>query len=181
MALKRKSIPSSKPARTVTADEKNAWLGVYAATGSIVRANRMIGITERVLGTLRKNDPDFEEAMFEAKNAYVDGLEAEADRRAIEGVVKPVYYRGVRVDNGEVRDFSDTLLIFRLKAERPEKYRENIKAEQRALLQARVEDLYAKLVTQTIERASVVGVKLTKQQAIEELAVYVPEIREYIQ
>jgi uncharacterized protein YaaR (DUF327 family) len=72
-------------------------------------------------------------------------------------------------------------LIFRLKAERPEKYRENIKAEQRALLQARVEDLYAKLVTQTIERASVVGVKLTKQQAIEELAVYVPEIREYIQ
>jgi hypothetical protein len=52
----------------------------------------------------------------------VDTLEAEADRRAAEGTLRPVFYKGEQC--GEIREYSDTLLIFRLKALRPEKYRE---------------------------------------------------------
>lgn len=64
----------------------------------------------------------FEDAMTEA----AEHLEAEARRRAVEGVVKPVYYKGQEV--GAVREYSDTLLIFLLKGAMPEKYRERYEA-----------------------------------------------------
>jgi hypothetical protein len=48
-------------------------------------------------------------------------LEDEAVRRAYEGVERPVFQGGKQV--GVVREYSDTLLIFLLKALRPEKYR----------------------------------------------------------
>ena len=50
-----------------------------------------------------------------------------ARRRAAEGTLKPVYQGGKLV--GEIREFSDTLLIFLLKGKRPEVYRENVKVE----------------------------------------------------
>ncbi|MBX6773030.1 MAG: hypothetical protein IRY83_14975 [Chloroflexi bacterium] len=52
----------------------------------------------------------------------MDALEAEAWRRAVDGVERPVYQNGQRV--GAVREYSDTLLIFLLKGGRPQKYRE---------------------------------------------------------
>ncbi len=52
-------------------------------------------------------------------------LESEANRRAVEGVEKPVgWHRGQ--PGGYVRDYSDTLLIFLLKGLRPEKYQERL-------------------------------------------------------
>ncbi len=54
-------------------------------------------------------------------------LEAEARRRAVEGVRKPVYCRGEIV--GTVKEYSDTLLIFLMKGARPEKYRDNVRVE----------------------------------------------------
>jgi hypothetical protein len=74
-------------------------------------------------------------------------MEAEADRRAMEGTVEPVFYQGqpagfwydaesnvvpagnalaVRFEQHGVRKFSDSLLMFRLKALKPEKYRERV-------------------------------------------------------
>jgi hypothetical protein len=46
--------------------------------------------------------------------------EDEADRRAVEGVKKPVFYKGVEC--GFVREFSDQLLTVQLKAGNPAKY-----------------------------------------------------------
>lgn len=57
----------------------------------------------------------------------VVSLEAEARRRAMDGVDEPVYHKGEVV--GHVRKYSDTLLIFLLKAHRPHKYRDNYKIE----------------------------------------------------
>ena len=57
----------------------------------------------------------------------VDDLEAEAWRRAKEGVEKPVFQGGKQV--GVIREYSDTLMATLLKAHRPEKYRENFKIE----------------------------------------------------
>jgi hypothetical protein len=54
-------------------------------------------------------------------------MEQEADRRAIEGVDEPVFHKGTVV--GHIRKYSDTLLIFRLKALAPAKYRETIRQE----------------------------------------------------
>lgn len=60
--------------------------------------------------------------MSEALDDAVDDMELEAKRRAFKGTLKPVYQGGEKV--GEIREYSDTLAIFLLKAHRPEKYRE---------------------------------------------------------
>ncbi len=53
-----------------------------------------------------------------AKEEVADLLEAEAWRRAVEGVEKPVgWYKGK--PGGYVREYSDTLLIFPLRGLRP--------------------------------------------------------------
>ncbi len=55
----------------------------------------------------------------------VDVLEDEATRRAVEGWVEPVgWYKGKA--GGTIRRYSDTLLIFRLKGELPQKYAERM-------------------------------------------------------
>ena len=70
---------------------------------------------------LRRKDEDFAEAFEEAMNAAMDNLEAEAIRRAVEGVEEPVYYRGEEV--GSINKKSDQLLMFLLKGNKS-KYRE---------------------------------------------------------
>jgi hypothetical protein len=66
----------------------------------------------------RSKEARWDEALEDA----ADRLEAEAFRRAVRGVDRPVVYRGERV--GTVHEFSDALLMFLLKAARPEKYRD---------------------------------------------------------
>ena len=58
--------------------------------------------------------------------AGTEVLEDEALRRARDGTDKPIYQGGKKV--GSVREYSDTLLIFLLKARNPAKYRERIDA-----------------------------------------------------
>lgn len=56
-----------------------------------------------------------------ALETATDALELEARRRALEGVNEPVgWYRGEA--GGTVQRYSDTLMIFLLKAHRPEKF-----------------------------------------------------------
>jgi hypothetical protein len=45
----------------------------------------------------------------------------------VEGVEEPIVYQGEITNT--VRRYSDTLLIFLLKARRPEKFRDNVKVE----------------------------------------------------
>ncbi len=59
------------------------------------------------------------------KEDAADTLEAEAYRRAVEGVEKPTgWYRGVA--GGVVREYSDSLLMFLLKGIRPDKYKDRV-------------------------------------------------------
>jgi hypothetical protein len=70
----------------------------------------------------REFDDEFVMLERQAKDAFADALEIEAIRRAWHGTKKPVYQNGTL--GGYVQEFSDTLLIFALKAIRPDKYRE---------------------------------------------------------
>ena len=51
-----------------------------------------------------------------------DQLEHEAIRRAVDGVDRPVFFKGRQI--AMLKEYSDTLLIFMLKGLRPEKYKE---------------------------------------------------------
>lgn len=75
----------------------------------------------------RKEDGAFatlwDEARAEGHAVLLDRLEAEADRRARDGWDEPVFHDGAQC--GSKRRYSDTLLIFRLKALAPQRYRDN--------------------------------------------------------
>ena len=67
---------------------------------------------------------EFSDAWDEAIEVAADEMVHEARRRAMSGVEKPVgWYQGV--SGGIVREYSDTLLMFLIKAHRPE-YRDKI-------------------------------------------------------
>lgn len=103
------------------------WAEVFIkglGTSGIVRvASVMAGVHHATAYDLRNRDPSFAAAWESALDDACDVLEAEARRRAIHGVDRPVFYKGKEC--GKIREYSDTLLIFLLKANRPEKYRES--------------------------------------------------------
>src|SRR5262249_21583923 len=91
----------------------------------------------------------------------VEVLEAELRRRAVEGWLEPVYYRGKKV--GDVRKFSDTCLIFALKGEKPEKYRERFEHAGKdggpvmSLILERLASARQRMTTEPASKAPVVG------------------------
>ena len=103
--------------------KQQAFLAAYANSGNVTRAAELSGVHRRSHYHWMKNNPAYEEAFQYANDDAVDLLAAEARRRAVEGVENPIFHNGKKV--GAVRDYSDTLLIFLLKAARPEVYRDN--------------------------------------------------------
>jgi len=110
----------AKTARTPEKDKK--FLDLIAKGSTVCDACAAVGYSYNSAYLYRKADPAFDAAWDDANEAATQRMEREADRRAIEGYDKPVYHNGVEV--GSERKFSDTLLIFRLKAKRPDVYRE---------------------------------------------------------
>lgn len=110
---------------TIWTPQKEAdFLLKLAETGNVARACRVAKINRSTAYLHRKDSEDFRAAWTEAVEIAVGLLEDEAWRRAREGVLEPVYQGGKLV--GKVHKYSDTLLIFLLKAHNPAKYRENI-------------------------------------------------------
>lgn len=93
-----------------------------AEHGFIGKACAAAGYKRTTVTEWRRDNPEFAEQFDDALAAHVESLEAEADRRGKNGIDKPVFYRGVQV--ATVKEFSDTLLLARLKALAPDKYRE---------------------------------------------------------
>ena len=77
---------------------------------------------------MRRHSEDFAAQWDDALGEGVDILEAEARRRAVTGVDKPVYYKGEVV--GSITKYSDRLLMFLLRAHRPQKFRDGGKVKQ---------------------------------------------------
>lgn len=105
-----------------SAHRKKAFLEAFAELGIVTPSAERVKIARRTVYDWRKADPAFAEAMDEAGEESADLMELEARRRAIIGTDKPVYQGGALV--GAIREYSDTLLIFMLKARRPEKFRD---------------------------------------------------------
>lgn len=87
----------------------------------------------------RKNDEHFDARCRSAIDTAIDGLEKEAYRRAVHGTDKPVSFKGEITD--WYKEYSDTLLIKLLKANRPDKYaeRQQISGPQGGPLVTRIE------------------------------------------
>jgi hypothetical protein len=103
------------------------FLDSLAKTGNISAACRASGFPRKSAYRLREEDPDFAAAWEQALEEAVESLEQEAWRRAAKGSLKPVFQGGQEV--GQIREYSDTLMIFLLKGHKPDKYRENGRLE----------------------------------------------------
>lgn len=133
-------------------------MGVHQATflesfrqhGNVSIAAAAAGVDRRQHYRWLKDDATYAELFADALDEAGDYLEAEARRRAVEGLVRykfnkdgtPVCHPDAYATNPEnghfepsefrpyfEREFSDTLLIFLLKGARPEKYADRKKHE----------------------------------------------------
>lgn len=107
--------------------KRRAFLRAYSRTHSLVRASEAAKCDRDMHYHWLKTIPEYPEQFETAKAMAGDFLEAEAIRRATEGVEEAVWHQGVQV--GTQRRYSDTLLIFTLKGANPQKYRENVRTE----------------------------------------------------
>ena len=107
--------------RTDKKDEK--FFKALAEGAAVGTACAEAGYKRRTVYDYRAGCEEFSNRWDEAVETAVELLEVEADRRAVEGTLKPVFHRGEVC--GHIRVFSDNLLMFRLKALRPQKYRDN--------------------------------------------------------
>lgn len=115
-------------AGTLDEKRKHIVLRVIAETANLKLACAAAGYKNTgAINKLRKTDAAFEEAFQEACEAAGDMLESEAVRRAVEGVRKPVWFKGEIVGHEVV--YSDSLLTTLLKASKPDKYADRQKQE----------------------------------------------------
>ena len=105
-----------------------AWRAIFlrylALTGNVTESSSLAGVTRQAAYKIRKEDAVFAEAWDEAEEDAIQALELEARRRAKDGVEKPVFHAGEEC--GRIRQYSDVLTMFLLKAHRPDKYRDRV-------------------------------------------------------
>ena len=94
-----------------------------AETGNVAESARIARYDKSTAYDRRHDNPEFAAQWEEAIEVATEKLELEARRRAYEGTSKGVWHNGELVGTEKV--YSDTLMIFLLKAHRPEKYRDN--------------------------------------------------------
>ena len=117
----------AKPKAYSVALRKKAFIDAYRKVGNITTAAQLANVGRRTHYDWIAEDSEYAAEVADATEEAADTLEQEAWRRAVEGVEEPVgWYQGRA--GGLVRKYSDTLLIFLLKAARPAKFRESFGA-----------------------------------------------------
>ena len=105
---------------------RDAFIERLKATGNVTLAASGAGVTRQNVYGTRSRNKAFRRRWDEALEQAMDLLEGEARRRAT-GIKRDVWYAGEVVGSESV--YSDTLLMFLMRAHRPHLYRENMKVE----------------------------------------------------
>lgn len=115
-----------KRAPNAPADWRDRFLAALRRDGVVAYAAKAARVTRTYVYEVRESDPAFAAAWADAIEEATDALEREAIRRATKGLKrhKRTFYRGVEVADDVETEYSDTLLMFLMKARRPDVYRE---------------------------------------------------------
>jgi hypothetical protein len=106
-----------------TPKDRAAFLEALRNTGNVSTSCQIAGLPRSCVYDWRAADPEFAADWASAVELGCDALEDEAVRRGCEGHLRPVFHRSKEI--GAIREYSDTLLIFMLKARRPAKFKDN--------------------------------------------------------
>ena len=96
------------------------FVSILAQTGNVTAAAQQSGIARSTVYYWRHHDAAFAASWEDAMSEATDRLALEARRRALEGVEEVRYFKGEPI--GTIRRYSDTLLMFLLRAYRPAIY-----------------------------------------------------------
>lgn len=102
----------------------DAFLAALAECGILTRAAEAAGVDRVTVWRRRQDDAEFSAACDMAIDLASDKLEAEAIRRAVDGVEEPVYQQGVLIGTKTV--YSDSLLALLLKGRRKRVFAERV-------------------------------------------------------
>jgi hypothetical protein len=126
--LTEKLTPKKQPKRR---NRVRNWAPTFlrhlSAYGNVTEAAKKAKVTRQAVYQRRETDQAFAEVMDDAIKLGCIALEDEARRRAYKGCDEGVFYKGRKV--AKLIKYSDTLLIFLLKAHKPEVYRETMRHE----------------------------------------------------
>lgn len=111
----------------LTGGSTEKFLKILRKTANVSFSAKVIGVSRQAVYKMREQDKEFAEAWDDAIQEATDKLLKAAWNRATKGVEKPVYFQGVIC--GTVREYSDSLLTFLLKAYRPEQFSEKLRQE----------------------------------------------------
>ena len=131
-------------------DWKPAFIEALRATGSVTRAAKYAGRSRNQAYHVRRQSEDFAAQWDDALEEATDLLDAEARRRAVTGTDKPVFYKGEVV--GSITKYSDRLLMFLLRAHRPQVFRDGGKVKQPGATDVDVDRDIEKRIMETLDR-----------------------------
>jgi len=135
---KQKQTANAHTRKPKAVDWSNGYFAALATTCHCGRACEAAGVVYSTVWRRRKADPVFEAAYQDALKTGAELLEAEAVRRASEGLRRMKF----NAKTGEAyidpetgkpyieHEYSDTLMLALLKRHFPEKYRERAQVEQ---------------------------------------------------
>jgi hypothetical protein len=136
LELSDEDLEGLSAAQTMTTHKKAAFLRAFAVRGIVLEGVTAASVSRGTVKYWRESDEWFEALYQAALEEAGDRLEAEAMRRAVDGVDVPVIYQGMPTmtqdaATGESRvlttkQYSDPLLALLLKGRKTE-YRENVK------------------------------------------------------
>ena len=110
-----------------TIPTQKRFLAQLAMIGNVTQACEAAQICKPTAYNLRNKDPEFAAEWEHAEQKAILRLEAEAWRRGVEGVDKPIIYQGEIM--GTFKEYSDRMLELLLKGNAPDKYRERVSTE----------------------------------------------------
>lgn len=110
--------------RTIRTDKKrDRFLAeLFRSAGNVSRACAAINLSRTAVYDWKREDLEFSALWDATIEETTEALEQEIYRRAHDGCEKPVFYQGEEC--GIVKEYSDVLAMFLLKARRPDKYRD---------------------------------------------------------
>lgn len=121
-----RKIQRIKPDKRTLARKQADFLAAFAECGMLSTAAKEAKVNRRAHYEWLE-DPVYAEQFDQLGMRVLGFLEEEAYRRAVIGVDEPVYQQGRKV--GEVKKYSDTLMVVLLKARAPEKYKDRVQNE----------------------------------------------------
>lgn len=103
---------------------KGRFLEAFRQCGNVTASSEYASVDRSTVYSWKESDADFMTAYGQAEAQAEDVLAQAAYERAVLGVTreKPIYKNGVLVDKLTVTEYSDTLLMFLLRARNPGKY-----------------------------------------------------------